>query len=98
MKFDYYSVGRIIVERGGSGRLPELLAGLNANRVLLITDAPILADNISLRLKSSGIAVDCFQQNGEPTIDSVRAAVVRAGEVSAGALIALVGGSAIDCA
>jgi alcohol dehydrogenase class IV len=87
-----------------SHQLPELLAGLAANRALLIIDAglvsfsPAVADTVS-KLQGGSITLSIHEKPaGEPTIemvDSAREAVLQA---RPDAIIALGGGSVIDTA
>ena len=95
--FEFFSVPRIIVERGGRRRLGELATGMGT-RALLVQNAPPLADEVSGILRASGLTCEVFSQRGEPTVEDVRAALAMARAAGSDVVIALGGGSAIDLA
>lgn len=97
MKFEFFTVGRIIVERGGAKRLGELAGGFG-RRVLLIHNAAGLVDAVAATLAAAGMMCELFRQRGEPTVESVGAAVGLGRACDADVLIGLGGGSAIDAA
>ena len=97
MKFEFFAVGRIIVERGGARRLGEL-AGALGKRVLLVHNAAGLVDQVAEIVRSAGLACDCFRQHGEPTVQSVQVALAQARGAQSDVIIGMGGGSAIDTA
>ena len=95
MTFDFYPVPRIQFGAGQFDRLPEALRPLGS-RVLVIHNADALLDRLSHLLK--GTHLSFFRQRGEPTTEDVERAVTLAKQEQIDCLIALGGGSAIDCA
>lgn len=95
--FEFYSVPRIIVERGGRRRLGELAASMGT-RVLLVHNAPPLADEVGNILRATGLACHIFAQHGEPTVQDVGVALAMAKAAASDVVIGLGGGSAIDLA
>ena len=95
--FEFFSVPRIIVERGGRRRLGEL-AGAMGSRVLLVHNAPPLVDEVSGILRAGGLACHVFAQQGEPTVEDVGAVLAAARAAGSDVVIGLGGGSAIDLA
>lgn len=97
MNFEFFSVGRIIVQRGGLSRVGELLRPLGS-KVLVVHNAASLVAGLGQRLSAEGIEHHAYRQKGEPTVASVGEALQVAREFGAEALLGVGGGSAIDCA
>ena len=95
--FEFFSVPRIIVQRGGRRRLGELTAAMGT-RALLVHNAPPLVDEVVGILRASGLAYQVFTQHGEPTVQDVGAALAMARAAGSDVVIGLGGGSAIDLA
>lgn len=95
--FEFFSVPRIIVERGGRRRLGELAAGMG-RRVLLVHNAVSLAGEVSEILGASGLICSVFRQQGEPSVQDVGEALTTARSAGSDVIIGLGGGSAIDVA
>ena len=84
-------------------RLPGVVRDLGLRHVLLVADAGIraagYADEASRLLAEGGTAVDHFDQFGEnPTSDMIEAGRAHAAPLGVDGLIALGGGSSLDCA
>ena len=103
MEFGFYSPVRLVFGQPVADALPAVLAGFEVERVLLLSDAGLeaigLVDQIAGSLGAGGWQVSSFARvRSNPTVDDVEAALARAGEVGAQALVALGGGSVIDVA
>lgn len=96
MKFEFYSVPRIVVERGGIRRVGEWLS--ESKRVLVVHNAPPLAEKISGVMESAGLKFVDYQQRGEPSVQGVEECTALARKGGCDAAIGIGGGSAIDCA
>lgn len=101
--FDYQPRTRVLFGADAVTRIGELAAGLPARRVLLVTDAGIVAAGHAARveelLRISGLEVVIFDRVQEnPTTRCVRdcVEVARAGSIDA--IIGLGGGSSLDTA
>ena len=95
MTFDFYPVPRIHFGAGQFDKLPDALRPLGT-RVLVVHNADALLPRLNDQLKD--IAHANFRQRGEPTTDDVERAVALAKQERCDYLVALGGGSAIDCA
>jgi alcohol dehydrogenase class IV len=88
--------------RFGAGRVrevPEALAGLGANRVLVVTGRTTArADRIRSALTEVNISSVVFGVATEPSIERVRAAVALLAESGCDAVLGFGGGSALDVA
>jgi alcohol dehydrogenase class IV len=107
MTFDFYPVPRIQFGAGQFDKLPDALRPLGT-RVLVIHNADALVPRTTRLLESGGTGrsqpesanfeyVTFYRQRGEPTTDDVERAVALARQERCDCLIALGGGSAIDC-
>ena len=101
--FEFQSRTRVITGAGSLARVGELPGDLGAKRVLLVTDAGIVAAGHAPRaknaLEAAGLQVTVFDQAREnPTTKCVDdcVAVARAAEIDA--IIGLGGGSSMDTA
>jgi alcohol dehydrogenase class IV len=97
MTFDFYPVPRIQFGVGQFDRLPEGLRPLG-RRVLVVHSADALVERVTDALKPDRFHVAFFRQRGEPTTEHVERALGIAKQERVGCLLALGGGSAIDCA
>jgi alcohol dehydrogenase class IV len=103
MEFGFYSPVRLVFGQPVAAALPVVLAEFEVERVLLLSDAGLeaigLVDQIAGSLSAGGWQIASFARvRSNPTVDDVEAALARAGEVGAQALVALGGGSVIDVA
>ncbi|MCX7700293.1 MAG: iron-containing alcohol dehydrogenase [Gemmataceae bacterium] len=101
--FDYVPLGRLVFGAGTLSRLGELVRELGGQRVLLVTDPGLEATGNPQRairyLTESGLAVAVFDGVEEnPESRHVRAGVEAARAHQADFLVAIGGGSAMDCA
>jgi len=99
----FHTAGEIIFGCGTVRRVGEVVRRLGAQRVLLVTDWPLVAAGLSEKvervLAEAGIAVDRFDKGqAKPTLEAVAACVSMAQGKDYGALVALGGGSNIDLA
>ncbi|MEU3271586.1 hydroxyacid-oxoacid transhydrogenase [Saccharomonospora sp. NPDC006951] len=90
----------------GAGAVDEIgwdLAGMGANRVLIVTDPGVTATGVPQRVadaaKAGGLTVEIYDQTHvEPTDESITAAVEFAGQSTWDGFIGVGGGSSIDTA
>ncbi len=83
--------------------IPKLLIGKKKKSVLLVVDGAVhrlgLTEKLERKLEAGGISVGIYEQNTpNPTIDDVETALKVYHECKAEAIIAVGGGSAMDCA
>jgi alcohol dehydrogenase class IV len=96
MRFEFATAGRILF---GSGTVDETapLASSLGRRALFLTGRGVeRTASLLAELKGKGIEAETCQVAGEPTIDSVLAAVQRARETACDLILAIGGGSVID--
>ncbi len=102
LTFDYQPLGRVVSGPGTLSRLGELTAALG-RRALVVTDPGLEASGHPQRavgyLEAAGLDVAVFDGVKEnPTEVEVRAGVVAARDHRADVLVAVGGGSSMDCA
>jgi alcohol dehydrogenase len=101
--FDFQPLGRVLFEAGALGRLGEVVRDLGGRRVLLVTD-PGLAhaghpQRAEASVRAAGLEVFTFDGVKEnPTEREVGAGVVFARTHQVDAIVAVGGGSSMDCA
>jgi len=100
--FDFYRCPRVVF---GPGRISEVgsLASRYGSRALVVTGSESLDlsgnwDRIAGSLKASSVTFDRFRVKGEPSPDLVDRAVRGFQEPSPDVVVAVGGGSVIDCA
>lgn len=103
MNFDFISPHRLIVQAGASQQLPQLMTELDAQKILIITDADImqlgLLDEVKAQFQRSGVAFSIFQEvSADPSDEVVKAAVAAAEACHADGIIGFGGGSPMDVA
>ena len=101
MKFDFYSPVKLVFGQPLGEALPIALSDIGAERVLVLSDAGLkalgLVDRVVSNLETGGWRVSAFTQiQTNPTVRDVEAALARAIQAEAQALVALGGGSVID--
>lgn len=95
---------RILQVGGGASlEVPNVLASLNCNRALIVTDKMMVklgyVQTIQTVLQQHDIACDVFDNTvPEPTVASIQAGVIKAKNGNYDCIIALGGGSPIDSA
>ena len=98
VRFELATAGRILFGAGRAAEVPAEVAALGLARVLLVSGASgARADPIAAALASRGVAAVPLRVSGEPTVESVQAAVERARAEGCEGVLAVGGGSAIDC-
>jgi alcohol dehydrogenase class IV len=96
--FEFATASRILF---GSGTLAEVapFAARQSRRALMVTGStPGRADSLRASLAEHGLSHETFSFAGEPTIDSVREGTRFAQQAECDLVIALGGGSVMDCA
>jgi alcohol dehydrogenase len=101
--FDFQPLGRVIFEPGGLARLGEVVRGLGASNVLLVTDPGLEASGHPQRaqaiLAEAGVTVTVFDGVHEnPSETDVANGVDVAKRAGVTCLVAVGGGSTMDCA
>jgi alcohol dehydrogenase len=101
--FEFDARTRLVVGPGTLGRLGALARDLGATRALVVSDPGVVrAGHATAGIAAlEGVRVDCtlFDRFGEnPTTDHVEAGVVVAREVQPDLIVAIGGGSSLDCA
>lgn len=101
--FDFQPLGRVVFESGGLNRLGECVRSLPATKALLVTDPGLERSGHPQRaqriLEESGIAVTVFDGVIEnPSEREVAAGVAVAKRAGIDAIVAVGGGSTMDCA
>lgn len=101
--FDYHPLGRVVFETGGLARLGQLACDLGATRALLVTDPGLEQAGHPQRalasLRAAGLHAAVFDEVEEnPTTKHVDRGVEAARAEHIDLLVAVGGGSAMDCA
>src|SRR4051794_14289513 len=101
--FDFYPLTRVVCGPGSLSRLGELTRELGGQRVLLVTDPGLAAaghpSRAAASLRQAGVEVFVFDAVDEnPTTRHVRAGLAFAQANRIDFLVAVGGGSSMDCA
>src|SRR5437764_519571 len=101
--FDFQPLGRVVFEAGGLARLGEVVRSVGGKRVLLVTDPGLWAAGHPQRatraMEEAGLSVFTFDGVKEnPTEREVAAGVVFAHTHAIDSIVAVGGGSSMDCA
>src|SRR5262245_1145437 len=101
--FDYQPLGRVICEPGGLARLGEAVRAVGGTRVLLVTDPGLEHAGHPQRAERAmlGAGLEVFTFDGvreNPTEREVDAGVVFARAHAIDCIVAVGGGSSMDCA
>lgn len=102
-RFSFEMPVRIVWGSPAAAALTEVLDGLGARRVLVVTDPGVAATGLPAEIAAAlgGAGIDSAvhaEVSGNPTVGDVAAARARADEHQSDALVAVGGGSAIDTA
>jgi alcohol dehydrogenase class IV len=92
MHFEFATAARIVFGEGEARRLAAI-AGLEGGRALVVTGS----NPARIQALVANLSCSLFSVPGEPTIDLVRAGVAQARREECSSVIAIGGGSAIDC-
>lgn len=103
MNFDFLAPRRLLVQQGGSRRLPEFCHELGATSVLLVTDPGIeklgLLDDVKSAFAGQSVSLSCYTRvAADPQDHLVLEAVAAAQACKADAIIGFGGGSSMDVA
>lgn len=101
--FDFSPRTRIVFGDGSLGRLGDLAAGLGFHRTLLVADRGLVeAGHVAQAtacLRTTGISVTGFHDfDANPTSAMVEAGRIVAADAGVDSIVALGGGSSLDCA
>jgi alcohol dehydrogenase len=101
--FDFQPLGRVIFEAGAISRLGELTRSLGGERVLLVTDPGLASvghpQRAAQNLRDANLDVTVFDGVKEnPTERVVREGVAVASAAKIDTIVAVGGGSSMDCA
>jgi alcohol dehydrogenase len=101
--FDFTLRTRVVFGDGAFARLGELARELSFTRALIVADAGIVAtgqvDRAAASLEAAGIAASVFHGfDANPDSDMVEAGRVSAASNGIDSIVALGGGSSLDCA
>jgi alcohol dehydrogenase class IV len=103
LNFDFNATRSIAVQRGGTRQLAARLKAMGCRRVLLVTDAGVIAANLLQRpvaaLRAGGIEVAVFGEVvADPPESVIMQAVAAALAHDADSVVGLGGGSSMDAA
>lgn len=103
MNYEFRSVPRVVCEAGALSSVGTLLAGLGAQRVMLVCDPGIVALGFAAQaqtaLAAAGCAVTVYDQVvPDPSATVVKQAAEQARSFQANAVLGLGGGSSLDAA
>lgn len=101
--FDFQPLGRVVFEPGGLARLGEVVRSIGGKRVLLVTDPGLEhaghPQRATQAMEEAGLAVFTFDGVKEnPTEREVAAGVLFAKSHAIDSIVAVGGGSSMDCA
>ena len=101
--FEFQAATRLVVGQGSIARVGDLARSLGGTRVLLVSDPGLVATGFPARAEelfaSASIACRLFEEFGEnPSTDHVAAGVAVAADFRPDLIVALGGGSSMDCA
>ena len=98
MSFELATASRILFGAGRAAEIPAEIGALGLSRLLLVTGRTgARAEPVARALGDRGITAIPLRVAGEPTIEVVREAMERARAEACQGVLAVGGGSAIDC-
>jgi alcohol dehydrogenase class IV len=98
VSFEIATATRILFGRGRLAEAADAIAALSVGRVLLVTGrSPLRSEALREALGSRGIAWAPFPVESEPSVELAREGVARALAERCEAVVAVGGGSALDC-
>jgi len=98
MQFEFSTAARVIFGPGAVGRLPEVVAGLGRNALVVTGSSSRYLDRAAKVLEPAGVFVEPVRVPGEPTLSFIRATTAICRTARSEFVIGLGGGSAIDAA
>ncbi|HWE97672.1 MAG TPA: iron-containing alcohol dehydrogenase [Tepidisphaeraceae bacterium] len=98
VRFEFFSVPRIIFGRGQIGRVGEIAASLGKCALVVFNGGEELSGRVAHLLTQAGVRSIAFRQRGEPQVGDVDLATEAARGAACDMVIGLGGGSAIDAA
>lgn len=101
--FDFELPTRIVYEVRAAGRLPEILGSLGLQKPMVVSDSGVrrtgLLDRVAGVLQSGGVSFDIFEDiEPNPKDYNVARGADKARECGCDGIVAVGGGSPIDCA
>ena len=101
--FTFQTTPNVLFEAGAAKKLPEIVAGLKAKRVMLVTDKGVRSAGLTkaaeAALTEAGITLDIYEDvQADPPSTIVEAAAARAREAGTDLVLSIGGGSALDTA
>jgi len=98
VSFEFATATRILFGTGRMADAPAAIASLGVRRVLFVTGrSPERSASLREALGADGIGVELFAVASEPTVDLVRLGVTQALQGQCQGVVAMGGGSALDC-
>jgi alcohol dehydrogenase class IV len=99
----FHSAGEILFGRGAAGQVGEVASRIGIQRVLIVTDKPLVAAGIVAGVEESlhkaGASVEIFEGGEpEPSLEAGQACIDRLAECQADGIVGLGGGSNMDLA
>jgi alcohol dehydrogenase class IV len=98
VRFELATAGRILFGAGRVSDVPAEVSGMGLSRVLLVTGrSGARAEGLARALSARGVSTAPVRVGGEPTVEVVREALDLARAEGCQGVVAMGGGSAIDC-
>jgi alcohol dehydrogenase class IV len=98
VRFEFFSVPRIIFGRGQIGRVGEIAASLGKCALVVFNGGEELSARVAHLLTQAGVRSIAFRQRGEPQVGDIDGATQAARGEACDMVVGLGGGSAIDAA
>jgi alcohol dehydrogenase class IV len=96
MRFEFSTARRIVFGPGTAEQVPSLIAGYGQRPFLVTGATPDRLAPLLEALDARDLDVTVFSVSGEPTVESVQAAITAAREAKADVVAAIGGGSVLD--